>query len=158
MATMPDDSSPLEIVFRHQNTLPVDVEAIARDLGLSVQYHPLGRTIAGQLIRDARKGGRSGFLVIVNSDDHPNRRRFTLAHEIAHFILHRDLIDTGIIDDTFYRSDMSSYHEVQANRLAADILMPANHVKRLKLTTDAQAMSKQFGVSQQAMEIRLKST
>jgi Zn-dependent peptidase ImmA (M78 family) len=33
---------------------------------------------------------------------HPNRQRFTLAHEIAHYVLHRDLVENGIVDDTMY--------------------------------------------------------
>ena len=52
------------------------------------------------------------------------RQRFTLAHEIGHMLLHRDRIGDGIVDDILYRSSLSDTLEAQANRLAADILMP----------------------------------
>ena len=52
------------------------------------------------------------------------RRRFTIAHEIAHFLLHRDKIGDQLSDDAMYRSSLSSDDERAANRLAADILMP----------------------------------
>src|SRR3546814_18529596 len=52
------------------------------------------------------------------------RRRFSIAHEIAYFALHRNLIGDGVTDDAMYRSNLSSAVEVQANRMAAGILMP----------------------------------
>ena len=93
------------------------------NLGLLVKKQSLGNEIAGQIVRDSwRNGntGRSGFTIYINSDQHPNRQRFTLAHEIAHYILHRDLIEDGLIDDTMYRSSLSNFYETQANRMAAD--------------------------------------
>ncbi|HEY0522277.1 MAG TPA: ImmA/IrrE family metallo-endopeptidase, partial [Stellaceae bacterium] len=82
---------------------------------------------------------------------------FTLAHEIAHFILHRDLIEDGVSDDTMYRSkELSGYHEVQANRMAADILMPVMLVKRAaELQSNPDLLARVFRVSPAAMKIRL---
>ena len=44
---------------------------------------------------------------------------------IAHFVLHRDLIGDGIVDDAMYRSKKGDEIERQANAYAATILMPA---------------------------------
>src|SRR3546814_2493487 len=74
--------------------------------------------------KDAERGGESGFAIYVNGSHPRVRRRFSIAHEIAHFALHRNLIGDGVTDDAMYRSNLSSAVEVQANRMAADILMP----------------------------------
>ncbi len=150
------DQNPLAVVARYQTKPPVDLDAIARDLMIPVEYVNLGAEIAGRIMRDTRKSPRSGFLIQINSTTHVNRQRFTLAHEIAHYILHRDLIESGIVDDTMYRSEMSSYFETQANRMAADILMPIRLVrKRFEAVKSAEALAKEFSVSIAAMNIRL---
>ncbi len=139
---MEPSESPMAVVARYQRNPPVDLDSIARDLGIKVYKRPLGKAIAGQIMRDRISGGPSGFSIWVNSEEHPNRQRFTLAHEIAHFILHRDLIETGIVDDTMYRSSLSNYYEVQANRLAADILMPVRLVKAWRVSLQAEAVGR----------------
>src|SRR5690348_7730596 len=116
----PEFDNPFAVIARHQQSAPVDVDAIANDLGLKVYRTDLGPEVFGILKRDSSRGGWSGYAVWVNGKNHPNRQRFTLAHEIAHFVLHRDLIEDGIIDDTQYRSSLSGEYETQANKLAAD--------------------------------------
>src|SRR3546814_3235070 len=69
--------------------------------------------------KDAERGGESGFAIYVNGSHPRVRRRFSIAHEIAHFALHRNLIGDGVTDDAMYRSNLSSAVEVQANRMAA---------------------------------------
>jgi hypothetical protein len=146
---------PLSIVARYQNSPPVNLDAIARDLGIIVHRVPLGPGISGQLLPD-RNDGSSGFSIYINSSEHPNRQRFTLAHELAHFILHRDLIDSGVVDDTMYRSQLSDVYEVQANRMAADILMPLRLVRAYRAKKpNVGALADIFRVSSQAMQIRL---
>ena len=153
-----DNESPLAIVAQHQKEPPISVGDIAQALGVPLMRQSLGSAVSGMIMRDPIKGGRSGFVIYVNSDDHPNRQRFTAAHEIAHYILHRDLIESGVIDDTMYRSELGSIYESQANQLAADILMPIRLVKRWRDSIpDVKELAKKFGVSEQAMTIRLKS-
>lgn len=150
--------SPFEVIAKYQRELPVDVNGLGTTLGLTITYMPLGPDISGTIMRDRRRGGPSGFAIFVNSFEHPNRQRFTAAHEISHFILHRDLIETGVIDDTMYRSkELNSWQEVEANRLAADILMPIMVVKsQWKANQNVDELARRFGVSKQAMEIRVK--
>lgn len=157
---MDNNESPMAVVVRHQKEPPIRPSEIARDLGIAIFRISLGPHIAGQLRRDPIKGGPSGFVIYVNSDEHPNRQRFTAAHEIAHFILHRDLIEDGVIDDTMYRSDLPSPYETQANQLAADILMPIRLVKKWRERRPDMGyleLAKVFAVSSEAMKIRLKN-
>ncbi|WP_146690838.1 ImmA/IrrE family metallo-endopeptidase [Bradyrhizobium canariense] len=151
------NESPLGVVARYQQRPPIDLDGIAHALGVRVYQMPLGSGVSGQIMRDKVKGGPSGFAIYVNSSEHPNRRRFTFAHELAHFILHRDLIETGVVDDTMYRSaQLSDHYEVQANRMAADILMPVRLVKVWRVRErDLTRLAMLFGVSAQAMQIRL---
>src|ERR1700730_14453439 len=126
------DESPMAVVAKYQKAPPVMLAPIASELGIKVKRIPLGKLIAGQIMRDPVNGGPSGFSILINSDDGLRRQKFTLAHEIAHFILHRDLIESGIVDDTMYRSDLGSVYETQANQLAADILMPIRLIKKYR--------------------------
>jgi hypothetical protein len=85
----------MAIIRHHQDEPPVQVVPIARDLGLEV-YRASGwsENLSGMIIKD--EGTGSGYAIFVNADHHEVRRRFTIAHEIAHFILHRELIGDGI--------------------------------------------------------------
>jgi Zn-dependent peptidase ImmA (M78 family) len=150
--------NPFSIIARYQAKAPVDVEAIARDLGIKIYAKDMGEDVFGSLVRDRTSGGWSGYAIYLNRDNHPNRRRFTLAHEIAHFVLHKDLVEAGIIDDIQYRSRLSNVHETQANQLAADILMPRTLVEREAVDNeDGRPLWARFMVSEAAMDIRLKS-
>lgn len=77
------------IIRRHQRTAPVDILAIARDMGVAVYTDMLGPEVSGLIRRDqSAEAGPSGYLILVNQDHPLNRKRFTVAHEIAHFVLH----------------------------------------------------------------------
>ena len=150
--------SPFQIIPEYQKAPPVDAEALARALGIKVYYLDLGEGVYGVLNRHPDLAGPSGYAIYVNKRDSHVRQRFTLAHEVAHFVLHRDLIDSEVVDRAMYRSDLSTSHETQANRLAADILMPGHLLRReFAATNDIAALARRFDVSTAAMEIRLKS-
>ena len=94
------------------------------------------------------------------------RFRFTLAHELAHWILHKMLfVGTKTAAATYGIGNADNDAiERQANYLATAILMPVGQVKRgfyrLRMQTKAQAnevavLADTFEVSKQAMEIRL---
>lgn len=101
---------------------PVPVGAIASSLGLIVKLSTLPVGISGEIRPDPN--ARNGFAIKVNRHEAKERQRFTLAHEIAHYLLHPDFIKDGLSDDVLYRSSLSNRKEAEANRLAADILMP----------------------------------
>ena len=146
------------IIEKHQRSTPVVVTAIARDLGLDVyNTSDWSDDISGMIRRDAEQGGSSGYAIYVNARHHENRRRFTIAHEIAHFILHRDFIGDGITDDALYRSALSSRLETQANQLAADILMPWPLLNAAMDggINDVRTLANHFRVSPSAMSVRL---
>src|SRR5690349_7799213 len=105
-----------EIVSRYAQDAPVDVNALARDLGLDVSIDVMGPDIAGKIVRDRSDKSPAGYSIYINGHDSHRRQRFTLAHEIGHYILHRDLIGDGLIDSALYRSKLGEWYERQANR------------------------------------------
>jgi hypothetical protein len=148
-----------EVISRFQNEAPVNVTGIAEALGLSVweSNAELPEGVSGKLFRDPFNGGSEGFSIIVRESDPYVRRRFTVAHEIAHFVLHRNQVGDSLADDELYRSGLSTRQEAQANRFAADILMPRNLIDRYmkRFGADAEALASEFKVSAAAMRIRL---
>jgi Zn-dependent peptidase ImmA (M78 family) len=147
----------MAVIDRHTQDVPVQVGDIARDLGLPVIFDTsLDKDVAGKIVREA-SGSPSGYRIYVNGNDGTRRRRFTLAHEIAHYVLHRDLIGDGLIDDALYRSKLGVWYERQANRMAADILMPAALVRGLYRggMRSLAALSETLDVSDAAIRIRL---
>ena len=160
---MTDTDDPLAIIARYQVVPPVNVEAIAESLGLAVYRQILGDNIAAMILRDRLRGGQSGFAVFINTNDMKVRQRFSLAHEIAHYVLHRDLIENGVTDDTMYRSsELSSHYETQANKFAADILMPIRLIKKSYQANQSyqpnpslSGLASLFQVSKASMKIRL---
>jgi len=156
---------PPEIVAvmqRHLNTVPVKLGILAKELGLTVKSSHMKLGVSGQVSNE-----RGQYLIRVNRYEPKKRQRFTVAHEIAHFLLHCDRIDAstdGIKDNVLYRSGFPEKIEVEANRMAAEILMPEAIMKEeLKGLEDAisdeiiELLATKFDVSKAAMEIRISS-
>lgn len=146
----------LAIIREHQKSIPVQTVDLARDLGLRVYKVPnWSNDLSGMIRKNEDNSG--GFDIFVNAAHPYVRRRFTIAHEIAHAVLHPQLIGDGITDDALYRSGLSNTVEAQANRLAADILMPRERLGELIESgiTDIDTLADRFKVSTQAMAIRL---
>jgi len=142
------------------SNVPVRIAGLARALGLEVVSAGLSPNISGLIEPSATAA--AGFVVKVNKYESDERQRFTIAHEIAHFLLHRDHIRNGVVDNVMYRSSLSSKKETEANKLAADILMPTDKVldelNALGGTRDdiaASALARKFKVSTAAMKVRL---
>lgn len=152
-------SECLSILRRHQERVPIETIPLAHDLGLSVyKVMDWEDNIAGKIEKNDDLGGESGYAIFVNGNHTEQRRRFTIAHEISHFILHAHMIGDGIFDDALYRSNKSHYIEVEANQMAADILMPIPLImKMIDAGIDSPAdLAKKFNVSEKAMEIRMR--
>lgn len=149
-------ATPIEIVGRFLDDAPVDLDGMAQALGLDVRYEAsMPSNVAGSI---RRVGDR--FRVDINGRHSKWRQRFTLAHEIAHYVLHRDLIGDGITDTDKYRSRLSDDLETQANRFAVEILMPARTLRPLYLrdgVRDLASLTSRLCVSEEAMRIRLRS-
>lgn len=141
-------------------TPPVDVEGIAKLMGISVNYERLDNEVSGLVLFEK---GRA--RVAINRSHHRNRQRFTLAHEIGHVRLHAKGEDRVFVDKRFFRNEASSKgelrEEIEANAFAASLLMPEcfirKHIDSEDGITDLEVfrMATKFEVSEQAMTLRL---
>ena len=147
---------------RFRREVPVRLDELAKALGLQLDGEAdLDPEISGQLERVG-----SNFRISLNRRDHPMRQRFTLAHEIGHWVLHPDLVGEGVDDTPAYRSTnagrffntrIKPFHETQANQFAVWLLMPAEAVREAaRETRDPRELAKRFRVTPAAMRIRLE--
>jgi Zn-dependent peptidase ImmA (M78 family) len=146
--------------------IPVAIEVLAHRLNLAIQSEALGDNVAGMLVVEGDRGA-----IGYNATHAAVRQRFTIAHEISHYLLHAKksqksqlFIDRHV---TFRRDGYSSggvdYQEVEANRLGAALLMPRRlvqqEVKKHDLDLDDEEaisfLAKRFHVSTAAMTNRL---
>lgn len=149
------------IVEERLREKPVRLGMLAKELGINVKLSALGRGLSGLI--ESRDGS---YTIKINRHETRERQRFTLAHEIAHFLLHREVIDSDgeIRDNVLYRSGQPERLEYEANRLAADLIMPIDRVQSDLATlgvpvSDAviERLAQEWQVSKAAMEIRLSS-
>ena len=143
-------------------TMPVNLGKLCDDLGIELSYVTMDDDISGEI--ECRRDG--SFAINVNKNHHPNRQRFTIAHELGHFIHHRSLIGDGVDDNKAYRSvnqgkyfnqNITLGHERQANTFAASLLMPKEIVAQCKQDRmSIREMAEYFKVSQTAMSYRLQ--
>ena len=130
------------------------------DDGYTTRFNPeiddyeLVKVTAGTILVDAR---------LLSDPKLYGRFRFTLAHELAHWILHKEFFTGTKMAAATYGIGNADNNAIewQANYLATAILMPAGQVKRgfyrLRMQTSSHisALANIFEVSKQAVEIRL---
>lgn len=151
---------------------PVDLSRVVSAFNATLRYEELEPQVSGALIAKGHE-----CHVIVNAGHHPNRQRFTIAHELGHLRLHHRDVDRLFIDTEMriYQrvgqagaahyeapgSTTTPREEREANRFAAALLMPAPLLQHAALQRnlldelDIASMAKMFAVSEQAMSIRL---
>ena len=143
--------------------VPVPIEEIVRGQGIVIRLMDL-KEISGLVVRDGTR-----TVIGVNRDHASTRKRFTIAHELAHALLHEG--QEVRYDKDFrvdFRSGASSLGtdvvEMEANFFAASILMPWRFLEADPLVAgldfeDAEAAIKllaaRYKVSPHAMSIRL---
>jgi Zn-dependent peptidase ImmA (M78 family) len=143
-------------------SIPVDPVLLANRLGMVVSNAVFSESSISGMI--AKRKGRDTLLV--NDNDSPVRKRFTIAHEIGHSLLHLEA-DGEFVDrevdmfrapeDQSTGSDLHRY-EVEANQFAAALLMDADLVREhWPQIRSVKGMAALFRVSESAMGYRLSS-
>lgn len=145
---------------------PVPVKRLAQAAGAKIVYQPYEQEVSGFLYRD-----RSRVIIGVNSGHHEHRQRFTIAHELGHYVLHE--LGSGVVhvDKAFrvrLRDELSTQgtdvEEIEANTFAAELLMPAEFVRRdldvsdpfdIEDETVIKRLAGLYKVSPQALHLRL---
>lgn len=150
-----------EIIRRHALIPPVDVKAIIKEIGLTYVERDMPDGESGSIEYDGWT-----CVIAVNKNEGPQRKRFTAAHELGHFLYHRDLLRKHrhldrLFDEAANRDPaqpLSYQHEVQANKFAASLLMPKKTIENaISSGIDTiRELAELFDVSRLAMEYRLR--
>lgn len=152
--------------------VPVKIIEICRNMGFSIFQQDLPKKICGYIAIDGELKDRFGTdrIITVNMNESNKRRRFTVAHELGHFLFHFDPNNIqfyNAFEHDHEENEMPS--EDLANRFAAELLMPADKFKKEydriyrnrsnsseQLYETIQELSDLFLVPPKAVEMRIK--
>ena len=149
---------------------PVEIVKVCNNLGIKVFEEYLGPDVSGLIVVDDKKWDKYGTdqFIIVNLTELAVRRRFTIAHELAHYELHRNGNKLYAHRDMANGIGAEERIEREANYFAANILLPEKlvrgKVEDLKEDTWGgipdfllvREIADNFVVSHAAAEVRLK--
>lgn len=132
--------------------IPIDLLKLATALGAEVKADP-NLTTSGEF-----NCTNDGPLIQYNNTESKVRQRFTIAHEIGHYVLGHG----GAYRDSPNEFSLANHDplEIAANRFAAELLMPEEVLNLLifkKGIKDIAKLSNMLQVSQIAMQYRLKN-
>jgi len=129
----------------------------------SVQKRGMNASLSGLLL--VGQNVKEIWVSAAEAERSQGRERFTIAHELGHFLLHSD---ESISSSNFFICRTKDIHsassnqkkrgkEVEANRFAAELLMPERLVEQLahRWKANIPKMANLFDVSAEAMGIRL---
>jgi Zn-dependent peptidase ImmA (M78 family) len=147
----------------------VPVDKIVKSYGISLKLDEVDDDLSGFLYRDHKA---KNVIIGANKSHHPNRQRFTIAHELGHYLLHQgELVHLDSDRGAFMlnlRDSVSSKgednDEREANLFAAELLMPAKFLKQDLAGKDLdllgggevlQKLARKYKVSTEALTFRL---
>ncbi len=138
-------------------TSPLDVYGLSNALDIIIKdkkFEEDKKDFSGILYKNSNT---KKWIILVNRDHHPNRKRYTIAHELGHWCLHKH--QKSLFEDKiFFRGGNSEKSEWQANDFASEILMPENDF-RAKIESginEVEDLAREFQVSTIALRIRVK--
>ncbi len=138
--------------------IEVDVFKIAEGLGCNVQladFQP--ENVSARVVRV--ESLEKPYTIQVARNESPRRQKFSIAHEIAHIILHDDGTNEFVElrqPTSVYADEGLLYKEVQANMLASALLLPANQVRNIWASSKSiDDLAEIFNVSKSAAYFRL---
>jgi Zn-dependent peptidase ImmA (M78 family) len=154
----------VDLLAKAQVTMPpVPIDKIAKAAGAKITFNDFNKEVSGVLLRQG-----NSIIIGVASEQSRARQRFTIAHELAHLVLHEG--EELHVDKSFrinLRSPISSkaedVQEIEANAFAAALLMPDEFIRRdtVKMIIDVEdsdqieKLARRYEVSTQAMTFRL---
>lgn len=158
--TLVEDEVAELLASHHVRDAPVPLDALVQSQDLSVQFGhlPSGQSnIAGFIRLSERK-------IYVNVADAPRRQTFTIAHELGHWVLHRQLLDAHPELYRVLKRDRPmaspSPLEQEANGFAGRLLVPRqlldHYWRRAFVRPTVPTLARIFSVSEDVIRFRLK--
>lgn len=138
---------------------PIPIEEIVELYELELRFVDFGdksKQISGLYDSKSR-------VIYVNKTESPQRQRFTIAHELAHALMHGDELKDNPNLGIFYRKPLrdkifESIEEQQANNFAANALVPETLLKKLYTSCKShEILAKVFNVSRQVIDFHIQN-
>jgi len=165
------ESAKKILIEANIKSAPVDIEKIISNLEIEyIETDQAENDLSGFI---KRLGKNDKPVIVVNKSHGEQRRRFTAAHELGHYILHsmHDVFVDTTNEKVFFRKKDSSLSvdpkEIQANNFAAELLMPSDMLAKditdglptedASLNQLVKKLADKYNVSTQAMTVRLGS-
>ena len=149
----PEVNQKIDDAQRSLPEKPVSTVQLAESFGITVWRAPMPPGISGAIRRESD----DRYAIFANEKEPLARRRFTYAHELAHFFMHKDAIGDGVSENMLFRCNLSNAQEIEANKIAAEILMPQPLLNGLAEAKklDVLQLAEIFGVDRPTMLMRL---
>ena len=127
-------------------TEPLDIVRVVKEIfNIKLYFNDLDRDVSGFIERT----GPQDWAIHVNKWENALRQKFTIAHELAHFILHKNILQTGShYDSILYRDENTSF--------AAELLMPPNKFEQYinEGVNTIEKLAEKFELSTSAVRYR----
>jgi len=120
-----------EIISQNPNiSAPVPIEEIADAAGIcKIEYEPLG-ALEGALVANEFKS--KGVIIVNNKDDLHHRQKYTIGHELGHFMIPSHNHEMGCSIEYMKNNNGLAKIEAQANEFSSKILMPHTIFRKTK--------------------------
>lgn len=135
---------------------PVDVNKVAEKLGFMVLPHPFPDKRRGIIHINTEQNIKA---IGVNKNHPITLQRFTVAHELGHFLNGHQHYENTFIDDEKRYFDPHFHQEKEADLFAAELLMPRGFLEKdlAEIGLDIEKLKELYQISEQALWIRLTS-
>lgn len=135
----------------------IDLLQVAAELDLSVTFRRLAHGYSGLIIKEEKEKAQ----IFIDIGENSERQRFTLAHEIGHYVerLLRGDNEFSFTDNGRGRMPNGDYdlHEFFADEFAGELLMPEeDFFQQIKSGKSPQEVAEHFGVSVPAVLTRVR--
>lgn len=151
------------VLQRHwDRTIPVQPEQIIQSIrnnstipDLTVEKKPLEHHINGKITYDTQQ---QSYIISINENIPLYQQRFTLAHELGHYILaHGEKYDKDVV--LYHHEQHLDADEIEANAFSAELLMPKAVLRHLifdENINQIEILAKKLWVSEPMMMTRLQ--
>ena len=155
---------------------PLPVVSLLSRLGFSLfrttfeKREQSGLIVVDSALPEKNKVFKTNRAVLVNREDSVAHQRFTIAHEIAHYIFDYDEATQPVYYKPYFTTEKEDEVELRANRFAAELLMPtkdfcaefeqykADNSELFSLPNAISHLAKRFDVPTTAVDLRLGET
>ena len=145
--------------------VPIPIVAIMKSLNFQVVAGELKDEISGiiGIDDDLAKNFKSSKVIAINNKDNVGYQRFTMAHELAHYLFDFDVSNQIVYYNTYNTFEDENEEERRANYFAANLLMPEKKFKKEfdtvviknNLYVTVEKLSQIFQVSGEAVRRRI---